>query len=96
MSTLHGEHAERKIGRGELRKPSDRTDQPGQRVGGLSRRSDDDAEHKPRQCAQSVLQEMEALGVTRVESQKFCYGDYRYDNVDDALRYARADRSEAG
>lgn len=95
MSTLHGEHGEAQIGRGELRKPSDRTDQPGQRVGGLSGRSADDAEHNSRRGVPSVQQEMEALGVTRVDSARFCYGDYRYDNVDDALRYARADRSRA-
>lgn len=34
--------------------------------------------------------EMDILGITRVDSAKFCYGEYRYDNLSDALRYARA------
>lgn len=35
-------------------------------------------------------EEMEVLGIVRVDSAKFCYGEYRYDNFSDALRYARA------
>lgn len=35
-------------------------------------------------------EEMDALGVTRVDAAKFCYGEYRYENLSDALRYARA------
>jgi len=35
-------------------------------------------------------QEMDVLGIARVDSAKFCYGAYRYDNLSDALRYARA------
>ena len=39
-------------------------------------------------------QEMDILGIARVDSTRFCYGEYRYDNLADALRYARA-RSQA-
>jgi hypothetical protein len=35
-------------------------------------------------------EEMDALGVTRIDAAKFCYREYRYDNLSDALRYARA------
>lgn len=35
-------------------------------------------------------EEMDILGVSRIDSAKFCFGDYRYDNLSDALRYARA------
>ena len=35
-------------------------------------------------------EEMDILGVSRMDSAKFCFGDYRYDNLSDALRYARA------
>ena len=35
-------------------------------------------------------EEMDVLGIVRVDSVKFCYGEYRYDNFGDALRYARA------
>ena len=34
-------------------------------------------------------EEMDILGVSRVDSAKFCFGAYRYDNLSDALRYAR-------
>jgi hypothetical protein len=35
-------------------------------------------------------EEMDALGVTRIDTAKFCFGEYRYENLSDALRYARA------
>ena len=35
-------------------------------------------------------EEMDVLGIVRVDSAKFCYGEYRYDNFSDALHYARA------
>lgn len=37
-------------------------------------------------------EEMDVLGIVRVASAKFCYGEYRYDNFSDALRYAQANR----
>ncbi|SEI91250.1 hypothetical protein SAMN04487997_2015 [Frateuria terrea] len=55
---------------------------------------DGHAERIPARAGQSVSaaeqEEMDILGVTRVDSAKFCYGEYRYDNLSDALRYARA------
>lgn len=45
----------------------------------------------PGQAASTEEQEeMDALGVTRIDTAKFCYGEYRYENLGDALRYARA------
>lgn len=52
--------------------------------------------HAERICAQGHAvsaeeqEEMNLLGVTRIDSAKFCYGEYRYDHLSDALRYARA------
>jgi len=50
---------------------------------------------KPEQASSSEQQEMDTLGVSRVDCAKYYYGDYRYDNLGDALRYARAHYSTA-